>query len=79
MHDFRLFPKRCKMRAAAISFALEGSFAEHYHKHVCILKTRASDLHSERHKTWPGQTLASWDVLAIKNKEKTPIQKQAQE
>lgn len=51
MHDFSLFPKRCKMRAAAMSLALEGSSAEHYHKHVCILKARASDLHSERHKT----------------------------
>lgn len=79
MHDFSLFPKRCKMRAAAMSLALEGSFAEHYHKHVCILKAGASDLHSERHKTsafqktWycvPGQAVAFWDVLAIKNKQK---------
>lgn len=36
MHDFSLFPKRCKMRAAATRLALEGSFAEHYHKQICI-------------------------------------------
>lgn len=79
MHDFSLFPKRCKMRAAAMSLALEESFTEHYHKHICILKARANDLHSERHKTWPGQAVAFWDVLAIKNKQKTQIQKQTQE
>lgn len=70
MHDFSLFPKRCKMRAPSMSFALEGSFAEHYHKHDCILKARASDLHSERHKTWPGQALAFGMYWLLKTKKK---------
>lgn len=67
------------MRASAMSLALEGTLAEHYHKHICILKARASGLHSEKHNTWPGQAVAFWDVLAIKNKQNTPIQNQDQE
>lgn len=33
---------------------------------------RVNYLHSERHKPHPGQALASRDVVAIKNKKKTP-------
>lgn len=51
-----------------MSVALERSFAEHYHYQVCIFKAKASHVHSARHKTQPGQAVAFWDVLAIKNR-----------
>lgn len=79
MHNSSLFSERCKMRGAATSIALERNFAEHYHYQVCIFKARASGLHLERHKTWPGKALAFWDALAIKNNNHNKNEKQAQE
>jgi len=65
------------MRGAALSVALERSSAERHHCPVRMFKARASDLHSERHKTRPGQAVAFWDVLASNNNKKKPIQNQA--
>lgn len=70
MHDSSLFPKRCRMRGATMSLALERSFAQHYHYQLCIFKAKATDLQPERHKTWPGQAVALWNALAIKNEQK---------
>lgn len=66
-----------KMGGAAMSLALERSFANTTATRFAVSKQGPAICAVERHKTQPGQAVAFWDVLTTKTKE--TIQKQAQE